>query len=325
MSRERRTADPAAASQTAAARDPKSWGKVAVLMGGPSAEREVSLKSGNAVLAALRRCGVDAEGIDAERDVLERLAREKYQRVFIALHGRWGEDGVIQGGLEVLGLPYTGSGVLASALGMDKLRCKQLWKGAGVSTPAYEVLAADSDFTRVVRRLGLPIFVKPAREGSSFGISKVTEAAALEAAYAAAAKYDDLVIAERGIKGDELTVAILGDTALPVIRLEPAREFYDYEAKYLLDNTRYHCPSGLAAADERRAQRLALAAFAAVGCSGWGRVDIMRDGDGRAYVLEINTVPGMTDHSLVPKAAAAGGIGFDDLVLRILATSEVDR
>lgn len=301
------------------------FGKVAVLMGGPSAEREVSLKSGAAVLAALKRRGVDAEAIDADRDVIERLARGGYARAFVALHGRWGEDGVIQGALEVLGLPYTGSGVLASALGMDKLRCKQLWKGAGVSTPAFEVLTRDTDFERVVKRLGLPLFVKPAREGSSFGISKVVDGRQLETAWTAAAKYDDVVIAERGIVGQELTVAILGDRALPVIRLEPAREFYDYEAKYILDTTVYHCPSGLSPTDERRVQRVALAAFAAVGCDGWGRVDIMRGADGRAYVLEINTVPGMTDHSLVPKAAAAAGIDFDELVVRILQTSEVRR
>ncbi|MFP5348237.1 MAG: D-alanine--D-alanine ligase [Gammaproteobacteria bacterium] len=301
------------------------FGKVAVLMGGPSAEREVSLKSGNAVLAALKRRGVDAEGIDAERDIIERLTRGGYARAFIALHGRWGEDGVIQGALEVIGLPYTGSGVMASALGMDKLRCKQLWKGAGVATPAYEVLTGDSDFSRVVKRLGLPLFVKPAREGSSFGISKVTDASQLEAAWAAAAKYDDIVIAERGIVGQELTIGILGEQALPVIRLQPAREFYDYEAKYILDTTVYHCPSGLSPTDERRVQRLALAAFSAVGCSGWGRVDVMRDADGRAYALELNTVPGMTDHSLVPKAAKAAGIDFDELVVRILQTSEVRR
>lgn len=301
------------------------FGKVAVLMGGPSAEREVSLKSGAAVLAALKRRGIDADGIDADRDIIERLARGGYARAFIALHGRWGEDGVIQGALEVIGLPYTGSGVMASALGMDKLRCKQLWKGAGVATPAYEVLTADSDFSRVVKHLGLPLFVKPAREGSSFGISKVTDASQLEAAWTTAAKYDDIVIAERGIVGQELTIGILGEQALPVIRLQPAREFYDYEAKYILDTTVYHCPSGLSPTDERRVQRLALAAFSAVGASGWGRVDVMRDGDGRAYVLEINTVPGMTDHSLVPKAAKAAGIDFDELVVRILQTSEVPR
>jgi len=301
------------------------FGKVAVLMGGPSAEREVSLKSGAAVLAALKRRGIDADGIDADRDIIERLARGGYARAFIALHGRWGEDGVIQGALEVIGLPYTGSGVMASALGMDKLRCKQLWKGAGVATPAYEVLTADSDFSRIVKRLGLPLFVKPAREGSSFGISKVTDASQLEAAWTAAAKYDDIVIAERGIVGQELTIGILGEQALPVIRLQPAREFYDYEAKYILDTTVYHCPSGLSPTDERRVQRLALAAFSAVGCSGWGRVDVMRDADGRAYALELNTVPGMTDHSLVPKAAKAAGIDFDELVVRILQTSEVRR
>ena len=304
---------------------PTDYGKVAVLMGGPSAEREVSLKSGAAVLAALKRRGVDAHGIDADRDVLERLAGEHYARVFIALHGRWGEDGVIQGGLEVLGLPYTGSGVLGSALGMDKLRSKYLWSAAGVPTPPYAVLTAASDFADVATKLGFPIFVKPAREGSSLGVTKVRSVAELANAYQAAAKYDDQVLAERCISGPEVTAALLGDTALPLIRIETEREFYDYEAKYVLDSTRYLCPSGLAPDKERELQAIAKRAFALLDCAGWGRVDFMVDGAGQPYVLEVNTVPGMTDHSLVPKAAKQAGIDFDELVLRILDTSETRR
>jgi D-alanine-D-alanine ligase len=297
------------------------FGKVAVLMGGLSAEREVSLKSGTAVLEALKRQGVDAHGIDAGIDVLEGLARGRFDRAFIALHGRWGEDGVIQGALQVLGLPYTGSDVLGSALGMDKLRCKRLWMGCGIPTPDYEVLHAGADPGKVIDRLGLPLFVKPAREGSSIGISRVESRAALKEAWQKAAGYDADVLVERCIVGMELTAAILGDTELPLIRLETPRTFYDYEAKYLLDTTRYICPCGLPEAEERRLQKLARAAFDAVGCSGWGRVDIMCDRQGSPYVLEVNTVPGMTDHSLVPMAARHAGMEFDALCLRILETS----
>jgi D-alanine-D-alanine ligase len=299
----------------------KDYGKVAVLMGGPSAEREVSLKSGNAVLSALKRRGVDAHGIDPDSNVLRVLQDGGFERVFIALHGRWGEDGVIQGALETIELPYTGSGVLGSALGMDKLRCKQLWLGCGIPTPEYELLTKDSNLGQAVARLGLPIFVKPVREGSSLGITKVTKAGELEAAWETASRYDDLVIAERGIVGREVTAALLGDLALPLIRLESARDFYDYEAKYTRDDTRYHCPSGLAPGLERRVQKLARSAFEALGCSGWGRVDVMLDAHDNPTVLEVNTVPGMTDHSLVPKAAAAAGIDFDELAIRILETS----
>jgi D-alanine-D-alanine ligase len=299
----------------------KDFGKVAVLMGGPSGEREVSLKSGNAVLAALKRQGVDAHGIDAGPDVLEQLKRGGYARAFIALHGRWGEDGVIQGGLEVIGMPYTGSDVLGSALGMDKLRTKYIWSAAGVSTPPYEVLTRDTDFTVVAAKLGLPLFVKPAREGSSLGVTKVKNVVELKDAWDKAARLDDCVLAERGIAGAEITCAVLDGQALPLIRIEPATEFYDYEAKYLRDDTQYHCPSGLDGATEKKIQALALRAFDALGCSGWGRVDFMGDASGAAYALEVNTVPGMTDHSLVPKAAAAAGISFDELVLRILETS----
>ncbi|TAM46858.1 MAG: D-alanine--D-alanine ligase [Gammaproteobacteria bacterium] len=299
----------------------KNFGKVAVLMGGPSGEREVSLKSGNAVLAALKRKGVDAHGIDADRNVLRVLQDGRFARAFIALHGRWGEDGVIQGALETIGLPYTGSDVLGSALGMDKLRTKYIWSAAGIPTPPYEVLTTDTDFVAVAAGLGLPLFVKPSREGSSLGVTKVKSAADLKNAWMQAAKFDDCVLAERGITGAEITCAVLDGQPLPLIRIEPTTEFYDYEAKYLRDDTKYHCPSGLDAATEKKIQALALRAFDALGCAGWGRVDFMVDGIGVAYALEVNTVPGMTDHSLVPKAAAAAGIGFDELVVRILETS----
>lgn len=302
-----------------------NFGKVAVLMGGPSAEREVSLKSGNAVLAALKRQDVDAHGIDADKSTLRLLEDGGFDRVFIVLHGRWGEDGVIQGALEVLDIPYTGSGVLGSALGMDKLRSKYLWSAAGIPTPEYAMLEPGIDLGKVAAKLGLPIFVKPAREGSSLGISKAKTVAELKAAWETAAKYDDQVIAERFIDGAELTCGILGDRALPLIRIETDREFYDYEAKYILDTTRYLCPCGLPADRERAIQALAQRAFDALGCSGWGRVDFMLDKAGQIYALEVNTVPGMTDHSLVPKAAKQAGVDFDQLVLRILETADVRR
>ena len=303
----------------------KRFGKVAVLMGGPSAERDVSLKSGAAVLAALKRGGVEAQGIDPDEDVLRVLRDGAFDRAFIALHGRWGEDGVIQGALETIGMPYTGSGVLGSALGMDKLRCKYLWSGAGIPVPEYVLLERGMSFDAVVQRLGLPIFVKPVREGSSLGITKVTRAADLSAAFEGAAQYDDQVLAERAIVGPEVTCGILGDEVLPLVRIETTTEFYDYEAKYIRDDTRYHCPSGLPADIERRIQDLAGRAFQQIDCYGWGRVDFMVNDAGDAFVLEANTVPGMTDHSLVPKAAQQAGIGFDELVLRILATSDLRR
>lgn len=303
----------------------RDFGKVAVLMGGPSAEREVSLKSGNAVLAALKRRGVDAHGIDADQSSLHLLEKGKFERAFIALHGRWGEDGVIQGALEVLGIPYTGSGLLGSALGMDKLRSKYLWSAAGIPTPDYAVLERGVDLNWIATKLGLPMFVKPVREGSSLGVSKAKTLSELKAAWDMAAKYDDQVIAEKFIDGAELTCGVLVDQALPLIKIETEREFYDYEAKYILDSTRYLCPCGLPADQEREIQRLALRAFNVLGCSGWGRVDFMQDQSGRVYVLEVNTVPGMTDHSLVPKAAKQAGIAFDELVLRILETSDAKR
>lgn len=301
--------------------DPAVFGKVAVLMGGLSAERPVSLKSGAAVLAALRQRGVDARGIDVGHDVLAQLTAGGFARVFIVLHGRGGEDGVIQGALEMLGLPYTGSGVLASALGMDKLRTKRVWLGAGLPTPAFEELNADTDFAAVAARLGLPLMVKPAHEGSSIGLTKVMRAEELEAAWREAAGYDREVFAESWVSGSEYTVAILGEAVLPPIRLETPRGFYDYEAKYHADDTRYLCPCGLAPQAEARLKALALAAFRAVGAVGWGRVDVMADAAGEFWPIEVNTVPGMTDHSLVPMAARQAGIDFPELVWRILEGS----
>ena len=300
--------------------DPKQFGRVAVLYGGWSAEREVSLKSGRAVLEALQARGVDAHGIDAGRDVVEQLKAGAFERAFIVMHGRGGEDGVIQGALELLGLPYTGSKVLASALGMDKLRTKQLWLGAGLPTPAFRVLESMADAEAAAGELALPLMVKPALEGSSIGMSKVRTAADLPAAFAKAAGFGP-VLAEQFIEGGEYTVAILGERALPPIRLETSHDFYDFDAKYIANDTRYHCPCGLPPEAEAELKSLALAAFRTIGASGWGRVDVMRDGAGRFWLLEINTVPGMTDHSLVPMAARADGMDFGDLVLAILATT----
>lgn len=299
----------------------KDFGKVAVLLGGKSAERAVSLNSGNAVLAALRRQGVDAHAFDPAERPLHDL--EGYDRVFIALHGRYGEDGTMQGALELFGIPYTGSGVLASSVAMDKWRTKLLWQAAGIPTPEFALIDALSDFAAVEARLGLPLFVKPANEGSSIGISKVKQPGSLRAAYEEAAKYDPLVLAEQFIGGGEYTVGILGDEALPVIRIVPATEFYDYEAKYLRDDTRYLCPCGLPEAQERAIRAQALQAFRVLGGRGWGRVDFLMDEGGRHYFLETNTSPGMTDHSLVPMGAKAAGLDFDTLVLRILEMARV--
>lgn len=297
------------------------FGKVAVLMGGTSAEREVSLKSGAAVLKALRQRGVDAHGIDVAADALAQLQAGGFDRAFIMLHGRGGEDGTMQGALELLGLPYTGSGVLASAVGMDKWRTKLLWQAAGLPVPDYALLEAGSDFAAVEQQLGLPLFVKPANEGSSVGISKVSKPGELATAYRKAAQHDALVLAERFVGGGEYTVAILGEQVLPVVKIEPSGEFYDYEAKYLSDTTRYLCPCGLPAEKEAEFKALARKAFEVLGCRGWGRIDILLDDSGNPYLLEANTLPGMTDHSLVPMAAKAAGIGFDELVWRILELS----
>ncbi|WP_296753367.1 D-alanine--D-alanine ligase [Thiobacillus sp.] len=296
------------------------FGKVAVMLGGTSAERPVSLNSGAAVLAALTRQGVDAHPFDPATRNLGDLISGEFDRVFIALHGRYGEDGCMQGALELLNIPYTGSGVMASAVGMDKWRTKLLWRAAGLPTADWEMLVAASDFAAVEKKLGLPIFVKPAREGSSIGMSKVTEAGTLAAAYETAAEHDALVLAEKFVDGAEFTVGILGDSALPLIRLEPAkdRSFYDFEAKYLRNDTRYHCPAGLPDAQEMALRKLALEAFRLVDGRGWGRVDLMLDSLGNPYLLEVNTSPGMTDHSLVPMAARAAGLDFDVLCLKIL-------
>jgi D-alanine-D-alanine ligase len=293
------------------------FGKVAVLLGGKSAERAVSLNSGARVLAALQRQGVDAHAFDPAERKLDDLAA--FDRVFIALHGRYGEDGTIQGALELMGIPYTGSGVMASALGMDKWRTKLLWRSVGLPIPEFAMLDKNSDFAAVERQLGLPIFVKPDCEGSSIGISKVKQPGTLQQAYAQAAKHDALVLAERGIIGGEYTVAILGDEALPIIKIEPATEFYDYEAKYLRDDTAYRCPCGLPEARELELRAQALEAFRVLGCRGWGRVDFLMDKEGHAYFLEVNTAPGMTDHSLVPMAARVAGISYEELVVRVLA------
>ncbi|MCL6554755.1 MAG: D-alanine--D-alanine ligase [Burkholderiales bacterium] len=297
------------------------FGKVAVLLGGRSAEREISLKSGAAVLAALKEAGVDAHAFDPAEEELAGLAA--YDRVFIALHGRYGEDGTIQGLLELFGIPYTGSGVLGSALAMDKWRTKLVWQAAGIPTPRYALLDANTDFDAVVRELGLPLMVKPASEGSSLGMSKVMRAEDLPAAYATAARHDSLVIAEAFIAGTEYTAAILGERVLPLIRLETPRTFYDYEAKYFADDTRYLCPCGLPPEREAALQGLALQAFRILGCRGWGRADFIVDQAGTPWFLEMNTAPGMTDHSLVPMAARQAGLSFTQLVLRILELAQV--
>lgn len=301
----------------------KNFGKVAVLFGGRSAEREVSLKSGAAVLAALQRSGVDAHPFDPAVQNLQAVVDDGFDRAFIALHGRFGEDGTVQGALELLGIPYTGSGVMASALGMDKWRSKLVWKAGGLPIPEYMLLDENSDWESIAQQLGLPLFVKPANEGSSVGISKVKTDGGLPAAFREAAKHDKLVLAESFIGGGEYTVAILGDQALPVIKIEPANEFYDYEAKYLRNDTRYLCPSDLSAEQEAEMQGLAKKAFALIGGRGWGRVDFLKGTEGRLYVLEANTSPGMTDHSLVPMAARQAGISFDQLVLNILELAHV--
>ena len=302
------------------------FGKVAVLFGGTSAEREVSLKSGSRVLAALQGRGVDAHAFDPAEQPLDAL--KGYDRAFIALHGRHGEDGTIQGALELMHIPYTGSGVMASALGMDKFRTKLLWQAAGLPVPDYALLTADSDFAEVEEELGLPIFVKPAHEGSSIGISKVKERETLYLAYAEAAKYDPLVIAEKGVMGGEYTVGIIGRgddmVALPIIKIEPATDWYDYEAKYNRDDTRYLCPCGLSEAKEAEIRKGALEAFRILGGRGWGRVDFLMDEAGNHYYLEVNTAPGMTDHSLVPMAARVAGMEYPALVRRVLELASND-
>jgi D-alanine-D-alanine ligase len=301
--------------------DPKNFGRVAVLMGGWSAEREISLMSGKAVHQALVRRGVDAHAVDADRKtVVQRLASGGFARAFIVLHGRGGEDGTIQAVLEMLGIPYTGSGVMASALTMDKWRTKLLWQAAGIPGARCVVLDAHSDPSAIVAQLGLPLFVKPAREGSSIGMTKVKSVAELRTAYEAARRFDELVLAEAFIAGMEVQFPILDRQVLPSIRVETPCEFYDYEAKYFRDDTRYICP-GLPTAQERALHELILRAFDVTDCRGWARVDLIVTPEGMPYFLEINTVPGMTSHSLVPMGARATGIDFDELAWRILETS----
>jgi len=298
------------------------FGKVAVLFGGTSAEREVSLNSGSRVLAALLGQGIDAHAFDPAEQPLDAL--KGYDRAFIALHGRHGEDGTIQGALEVMHIPYTGSGVLASALAMDKFRTKLMWQATGLPVPEYALLTADSDFADVEEELGLPLFVKPAREGSSIGVTKVKTPGALKAAYQEAARHDPLVIAEKGVMGGEYTVGIVGDLVLPIIKIEPATEWYDYEAKYNRDDTRYLCPCGLSEARELQIRAQALEAFRMLGGRGWGRVDFLMDEDGNHYFLEVNTAPGMTDHSLVPMGARVAGMDYPALVRRVLELAAND-
>jgi D-alanine-D-alanine ligase len=300
------------------------FGKVAVLLGGKSAEREVSLMSGSGVLKALRSKGVDAHAFDpAERDLFD-LKREGFARCFIALHGRGGEDGTVQGALEVLGVPYTGSGVLGSAIGMDKWRSKMIWLASGLPTPRYRILTARDDWDAVARDLGLPLIVKPANEGSTLGLTKVTAASQLQQAYELAAdRYHDLALAEQYIEGPEYTAGIVGDTALPLIRIEAPQGNYDYQNKYFTDDTKYICPCGLPASKEEALQALALQAFRLIGCAGWGRVDLMLDAKGDPWLLEVNTSPGMTGHSLVPMAARAVGVSYEELCVRILEGAHV--
>lgn len=298
------------------------FGKVAVVYGGLSAEREVSLQSGHAVLEGLKRGGVDAHGVDVDKDIARQLTDGGFDRVFNALHGRGGEDGTIQGLLEMLGLPYTGSGVLGSALAMDKDRTKLLWCGLGLPTPGWRRIRAEEELDEVADALGYPIIVKPVHEGSSIGMTKVANGEELLGAWWVAANYDSDIMVERWVEGAEYTVAVLGEVALPVIRLETPRTFYDYDAKYKDGmGTQYHCPCGLDPEPELRLQELSLKAFDSVGASGWGRVDLLCDDTGAPWLLEVNTSPGMTSHSLVPMAAQAAGMSFEQLVWRILETT----
>ncbi|MGA0805200.1 MAG: D-alanine--D-alanine ligase [Pseudohongiellaceae bacterium] len=302
----------------------EEYGRVAVVMGGTSAEREVSLLSGAAVLDSLLRSGVNAIGIDADRSLLQKLRDEQVERVVIMLHGRDGEDGKLQGALEWMGLPYTGSGVLASALAMDKQRSKLMWQRLGISTPPFHELDAGTDFAQVLRELG-PCFVKPVNEGSSIGIGGAETVSELMEAWRHASQYDSRVIAESWVKGREFSVALLDEKVLPVIELRSPNKFYDYAAKYISDKTGYVCPAALTQAETSMLQQMALEAYRSIGCSGWGRVDAMQDAKGQFWLLEVNTAPGMTSHSLVPMAARAQGLDFDALVMRILHTSTHDR
>jgi len=299
-------------------------GKVAVLMGGPSAEREISLISGKAVLAALQGKGVDAHAFDpAERELFD-LKRDGFERVFIALHGRFGEDGTVQGALEVLRIPYTGSGVMGSALAMDKWRTKLVWDASGIPTPRFAMVTAATAWEKLAELLGLPLIVKPAREGSTIGLTKVQSLDALPAAYALAARYDPLVMAEEFIAGQELTASVLGDEALPLVRIEAPQGNYDYQNKYFTEETRYYCPAGIAESLEQEIREQTLKSFRVLGCRGWGRADVMMRPDGSYSFLEMNTSPGMTGHSLVPMAAKAAGLGYAELCVRILEGAALD-
>ena len=295
------------------------FGKVAVLYGGRSGEREVSLRSGAGVLAALQRQGIDAHAFDPAERSLDEL--KGFNRAFISLHGKYGEDGTIQGALELMGIPYTGPGVMASAIGMDKWRCKLLWEAVGLPVPEYAILTADTDFDDIETRFGFPLFVKPACEGSSLGVTMVKKPGQLARAYEVAAEFHDMVLVEKALLGGEFTTAILGDRALPIIKIEPnlsACDFYDYEAKYNRNDTTYRVPCGLPAAKEAEIRELCRRAYQVIGARGWGRVDFLMDSSGKAYMLEVNTSPGMTDHSLVPMAAKAEGMDYDALVVEIL-------
>jgi D-alanine-D-alanine ligase len=304
---------------------PQDFGRVAVLYGGKSAERDVSLKSGQACLEALQGAGVDAFGIDVGDDLLARLQAERIDRAFIILHGRGGEDGSMQGLLECLGIPYTGSGILASALAMDKLRTKQVWQSLGLPTPRHAVLSSEADCICAATELGFPLIVKPAHEGSSIGMAKVTGVDELVDAWKAASTYDSQVLVEQWIQGPEFTIATLRDQVLPPIALGTPHTFYDYDAKYLADDTQYRIPCGLSAEKEQELIELTARSCAAIGISGWARVDVMQDEQGKFWLLEVNTAPGMTDHSLVPMAARAAGLDFQQLVLAILAASVAAR
>jgi len=304
-------------------------GRVAVLMGGPSAEREISLISGKAVLAALRSRDVDAYAFDpAERELFE-LKREGFKRVFIALHGRFGEDGTVQGALEVMGIPYTGSGVMGSALAMDKWRTKLVWDASGIPTPRFAMVKSTTDWEKVSEHLGMPVIVKPAREGSTLGLTKVSTPADFDAAWKLAAKYDDLVIAEEFVAGAELTASIVtlpgrGEVALPLVRIVAPQGNYDYQNKYFTDATKYYCPSGIRPETEEAIRNLTLKSFRVLGCRGWGRADVILREDGTYSFLEMNTSPGMTGHSLVPIAAKAAGMSYADLCVRILEDARCD-
>ena len=300
---------------------PADFGRVAVLFGGKSAEREVSLKSGNAVLSALQSAGVDAFGIDVGDDFITRITSEKIDRAFIILHGRGGEDGSMQGLLECLGIPYTGSGILASALAMDKLRTKQVWHSLGIPTPRHAVLSTQADGICAAKELSFPLIVKPAHEGSSIGMAKVNSVEELISAWTEASKYDSQVLVEQWISGPEFTIATLRDQVLPPIALGTPHTFYDYDAKYVANDTQYRVPCGLDEAKEKELMDLTAKACEAIGIAGWGRLDVMQDTDGQFWLLEVNTAPGMTDHSLVPMAAKAAGLDFQQLVLSILAAS----